>query len=277
MIDETENNYNDEKQENGIREDDNNIDQQGITAKDITAGTFNENQIKQANKEFNNIIIGTKNNSGLFDNKTFKSFYHAAKNISIEFDNLKDKQVGYTENRKITLNTSIFYKMKNAFIKLSNKIELTNDDIVFINFFTHEYLHTLEEYSYPAISPFARDLSEGLREITAWKLTDSFLRGFYKKDSRSFFDIMYIDSPTYKDITYILKPIFDDFKYKKYKDKNIFEMVDEKLAKNSHDDIFEDFGYVLTKLSNKKISDNIIQELYTKIDKAIKERKKKSK
>ena len=59
----------------------------------------------------------------------------------------------------------------------------------------------------------------------------------------------------------MLKPIFYRFK-----DKNIFYKVNEVLRKNSHDNIFKDFGDVITEVTNKETSKNIILDISIKLE-----------
>ena len=72
---------------------------------------------------------------------------------------------------------------------------------------------------------------------------------------------MLLFSPIYKDVTDILKPIFDRFK-----GKDIFLKVDKTLTENPHNNIFKDFGGVITDVSNKETSEIIIFDVRDKLE-----------
>jgi len=139
---------------------------------------------------------------------------------------------------------------------------LTYGNVICLNFFTHEFLHTLEKYPYPAIDILAIKLSEGLREIISWQWTARFLGKVFNKKSSYFFDILANNSPIYKNETTILKPIFDRFK-----NRGIFSKTEEILNQNKHDDIFDDFTALIIRLSDREISNEITNNLIEQLKK----------
>ena len=228
---------------------------------DIPVGNFTDKDIKKANEEFNRII--KELNVGSY---VFVKFYPSVEFLKISFENLPKSEAGYAEqNDKIAFNTSIYFILKDTFTKLKNNIFPTDENTLSMNFFTHEYSHTTEVFPYPAMDILDLMLFEGLREIISWQYTSAFLGKFYNKESSYFFDILANNSPIYKNVTNILKPMFYRFK-----DKDIFFKVNEVLRKNSHNDIFKDFGDVITEVTNKETSRNIISDIRTKLERIIK-------
>jgi len=229
---------------------------------DIPIGNFTDKDIKKASEEFNRIIKEL-----ILDSETFKIFFPSVKSIKIiGFENLLKGMAGYAESdNKIAFNTSIYSGLKDVFMKLKSNVFPTDENTISMNFFTHEYSHTTELFPYPATDKLDLMLFEGLREIVSWQYTSAFLGKLYNKESSYFFDILANNSPIYKDVTNVLKPIFYRFK-----DKGIFYKVDEVLTKNPHNDIFKDFGDVITELLNIKTSRNIISDIRTKLERIIK-------
>jgi len=87
----------------------------------IYKGNFNPIEIEKANKKFNVIIDNLKSN------KIFNSFFSDLDtDTMIAIANLDERVAGETTrnfngDRAIFFNSSIYDKMKEAFIKLSNK------------------------------------------------------------------------------------------------------------------------------------------------------------
>jgi hypothetical protein len=228
---------------------------------DIPVGNFTDKDIKKASEEFNKIIKELNVSSDVF-----VKFYPSVDFLKISFENLPKSEKGNAiGNEKIVFNTLICGGLKEIFKKLKDKepfSNLTIDNTLYMNFFTHEFLHTTDKYPYPAIDKLDLMLSEGLREIISWQYTSAFLGKFYNKENSYFFDILANNSPIYKDVTDILKPIFDRFK-----GKDIFYKVNEVLRKNSHNSIFDDFGGIIAEMSNTKTSDNIMSDIMAKLEK----------
>ena len=81
---------------------------------DIPAGNFTDEDIKKTNKEFNRIIKKL-----IVGSKTFKTFYSSIESIKIGFENLLKGEAGYAEqNDRIAFNTSIYFILKDTFIKM---------------------------------------------------------------------------------------------------------------------------------------------------------------
>jgi len=226
---------------------------------DIPLGNFTDKDIKKANEEFNRIIKELN-----VDSDVFVTFYPSVEFLKISFENLPKSEKGNAiGNEKIVFNTLIYGGLRDVFMKLKSKTFPTDENTIFMNFFTHEFLHTSDKYPYSAKNPLDVRLSEGLREIISWQWTANFLGQIYNQDSNYFFNILANNSVIYKSETNILKPIIFD----RFKDKDIFYKVNEILRQNSYNDIFKDLSNVITEVSNKETSEDIILNIRIKLKK----------
>jgi len=218
---------------------------------------------RKATREFNRIIDNLKSN------KIFNIFFSDLddknkKKTIISIENFEEDETKKAETtrdnkngeRRITFNSSIYYDLKQSFLKLCNKKDLNETDVININYFVHEYLHNKQIFLF-TLNRFNYNLSEGLTEIISQRYTNKFLEAFcgnnikYKK----------IDSsPIHRDIVYVIKPLLREFKTEK-----IYDDMENMLGVINHNNIRGEFVGIMNKY-DKTLSGLTMLGLKRKLD-----------
>ena len=209
----------------------------------IPAGNFDENKINNASKELDGIISNLKSNTIFnnffsdLDNKNKKSTIIGIKNLNTQVagETIRGKK----GERTISFNSSIFYKIKESFIKLYSKKDLNQTDWQNINILSHEYLHNRQTHLVKIINPLSLNISEGLTEIIAQIHTNNFLE-VYCGNSIKYEKVE--NTSIYINVVDIIKPLL-----KKFNNDNLYKDVEIMLGRINHNDIKNELIKVMNK------------------------------